>query len=260
MDRLPWSRFHWLVVVALGIIWILDGLEVTIVGSLSGILQQARTLGFSSANIGFTATSYLTGAVLGSLFFGYLTDRLDRKKLFNNTLVFYLSSTALTAFSWDLRSFAAFRFLTGAGIGGEYSAINSAIDELIPARVRGTADLIINGSLGGGGTRFRRVTDLPERKYISRKYWLAAGLRPRSVPWTHSPRFEAPPGEPRWLKTHGRITDPDSIVRESLFYGYLICGVLMIGAAIVELAIGVDVERKSLEDIASPLSSCPRPK
>ena len=197
MDRLPWSRFHWLVVVALGIIWILDGLEVTIVGSLSGILQQARTLGFSSANIGFTATSYLTGAVLGSLFFGYLTDRLDRKKLFNNTLVFYLSSTALTAFSWDLRSFAAFRFLTGAGIGGEYSAINSAIDELIPARVRGTADLIINGSLGGGGTRFRRVTDLPERKYISRKYWLAAGLRPRSVPRTHSPRFEAvPPGEP----------------------------------------------------------------
>ena len=150
MDRLPWSRFHWLVVVSLGIIWILDGLEVTIVGSLSGILGQARTLGLSSSDIGLTATSYLTGAVLGSLFFGYLTDQLGRKKLFNVTLVLYLSATALTAFSWDLRSFAAFRFLTGAGIGGEYSAINSAIDELIPARVRGTVDLIINSSFWVG--------------------------------------------------------------------------------------------------------------
>ncbi len=216
MDRLPWSRFHWLVVVALGIIWILDGLEVTIVGSLSGILQQARTLGFSSADIGFTATSYLTGAVLGSLFFGYLTDRLGRKRLFNITLVFYLSSTALTAFSWDLWSFAAFRFLTGAGIGGEYSAINSAIDELIPARVRGTADLIINGSfwvraaLGSGGS----LIFLNENIFPANIGWRLAFALGAFLGLIVLVLRQFLPESPRWLMTHGRITDADSIVRE----------------------------------------------
>jgi len=216
MDRLPWSRFHWLVVAALGIIWILDGLEVTIVGSLSGILQQARTLGFSSADIGFTATSYLTGAVLGSLFFGYLTDRLGRKKLFNITLVFYLSSTALTAFSWDLWSFAAFRFLTGAGIGGEYSAINSAIDELIPARVRGTADLIINGSfwvgaaLGSGGS----LIFLNENIFPANIGWRLGFALGAFLGLIVLVLRQFLPESPRWLMTHGRITDADSIVRE----------------------------------------------
>ena len=133
LDRLPWSRWHWLVVAALGITWIIDGLEVTLIGAVSGVLQEPQSLHFTSTQIGLLGTAYLTGAVLGALVFGYLTDRLGRKKLFTITLGLYLVAAFLTAFSWDFWSFAIFRFLTGAAIGGEYSAINSAIDELIPA-------------------------------------------------------------------------------------------------------------------------------
>src|SRR6267378_3037141 len=146
LDRLPWTRFHTLVVVALGITWILDGLEVTIAGSIVGALQESPVLHFTPAEIGLVATAYLAGAVVGALLFGYLTDRLGRRKLFMVTLGLYLTATAATALSWDLWSFAVFRFLTGAGIGGEYTAINSAIQEMIPARYRGRTDLIINGS------------------------------------------------------------------------------------------------------------------
>ena len=153
LDRLPWSRFHRLVVVALGITWILDGLEVTLAGSVAAALQTSPRLHLTAEQVGLTGSAYLAGAVLGSLFFGHLTDRLGRKKLFNVTLGVYLVATALTAFSWDFWSFLFFRFLTGAGIGGEYSAINSAIQELIPARLRGRVDLAINGSfwLGAAG-------------------------------------------------------------------------------------------------------------
>src|ERR1700688_1772255 len=146
LDRLPWDRFHTLVVVALGITWILDGLEVTLAGALAGALKASPVLRFSNTDVGITASAYLCGAVLGALFFGWLTDRLGRKKLFFITLAIYLVATAATALSWNLWSFAAFRFLTGAGIGGEYTAINSAIQELIAARYRGRTDLIINGS------------------------------------------------------------------------------------------------------------------
>ena len=146
LDRLPWSRFHTLVVVALGITWILDGLEVTLAGSVAGALKASPVLRFSNADVGLAASAYLAGAVLGALFFGWLTDRLGRKKLFFITLAVYLVATAATALSVDLSSFALFRFLTGAGIGGEYAAINSTIQELIPARVRGWTDLVINGS------------------------------------------------------------------------------------------------------------------
>ena len=146
LDRLPWSRFHRLVVAALGITWILDGLEVTLAGSVAAALQTSPRLHLTAEQVGLTGSAYLIGAVLGSLFFGHLTDRLGRKKLFNVTLGVYLVATALTAFSWNFESFLFFRFLTGAGIGGEYSAINSAIQELIPARVRGRTDLAINGS------------------------------------------------------------------------------------------------------------------
>src|SRR5437870_36568 len=160
LDRMPWSRWHWLIVVSLGATWILDGLEVTLAGSLGGILTRHETLGLSDAQVGASATFYLAGAVLGALLFGYGTDRLGRKRLFFITVTVYLMATGLTAFSWSFASYAFFRALTGAGIGGEYAAINSAIDELIPARVRGRVDLMINGSywlgaaLGAGATIF----------------------------------------------------------------------------------------------------------
>src|SRR5881394_2716243 len=146
LDRLPWGRFHTLVVAALGITWILDGLEVTLAGTVAGALKQSPVLHFSNADVGLAASAYLAGAVLGALFFGWLTDRLGRKKLFFITLAVYLVATAATALSWDIWSFAFFRFVTGAGIGGEYTAINSTIQELVPARVRGWTDLVINGS------------------------------------------------------------------------------------------------------------------
>ena len=146
LDRLPWSRFHLMLVLALGVTWILDGLEVTLVGAVSGVLQDQRTLGFTPAEVGFAATCYLIGAVSGSLIFGYLTDRYGRRLFFFVTLSVYLVGALLTAFAWDLWSFIAFRMLTGAGIGGEYAAINSAIDELVPARLRGRIALYINGS------------------------------------------------------------------------------------------------------------------
>jgi MFS family permease len=146
LDRLPWSRWHWRVVLALGIAWVLDGLEVTLVGSIGGVLQRPDTLALSATNIGWSGSAYVGGAVLGALLFGRLADRLGRKRLFMLTLAVYMSATFATAFSYDFASFFVFRFLTGLGIGGEYGAINSAIDELIPAHVRGRVNLAINGS------------------------------------------------------------------------------------------------------------------
>ena len=146
LDRLPWTRFHTQVVVALGITWVLDGLEVTIAGSIAGALQESPVLHFTAPDIGLVAGAYLAGAVSVALLFRYLTDRFGRRRLFMVTLGLYLAATAATALSWDFWSFAAFRTLTGAGIGGEYAAINSAIQELIPARFRGRTDLAINGS------------------------------------------------------------------------------------------------------------------
>src|SRR4051794_37080341 len=146
LDRLLWGRFHTLVVVALGVTWILDGLEVTLAGAVSGALKESPRLAFSNADVGIASSAYLGGAVLGALFFGWLTDRLGRQRLFFITLTVYLVATAATALSWDLWSFALFRFITGAGIGGEYTAINSTIQELVPARYRGWTDLVINGS------------------------------------------------------------------------------------------------------------------
>src|SRR5947209_7890982 len=146
LDRLRWGRFHTLVVVALGITWILDGLEVTLAGAVAPALKESPQLHFSNSDVGFASSAYLAGAVLGALFFGWLTDRLGRKRLFFITLAVYLLATAATALSWSLASYALFRFLTGAGIGGEYTAINSTIQELVPARYRGWTDLVINGS------------------------------------------------------------------------------------------------------------------
>jgi MFS family permease len=150
LDRLPWSRFHLLVVIALGITWVLDGLEVTIVGSIGPILKNHRTLGLSDQDIGGVAACYVAGAVFGAMLFGWLTDRFGRRLIFNITLAVYIVGVLASAFAWNLWSFAIFRAITGAGIGGEYSAINSAIDELIPARLRGRIDLIVNGSYWAG--------------------------------------------------------------------------------------------------------------
>ncbi len=209
LDRLPWGRFHTLVIAALGITWILDGLEVTLAGSLSGALKSSPQLHLSDAEIGLAGSLYVAGAVSGALVFGWLTDRFGRKRMFNVTLGLYLVATAATAFSNDFLAFALFRALTGAGIGGEYAAINSAIQELIPARYRGRTDLIVNGSfwigaaLGAGGA----------------VVLLEPGRLPADMGWRFAFAIGAVlglailflrryiPESPRWLMTHGRIDE-----------------------------------------------------
>ena len=214
LDRLPWSRFHRLVVVALGITWILDGLEVTLAGSVAAALQTSPRLQLTAEQVGLTGSAYLAGAVLGSLFFGHLTDRLGRKKLFNVTLGVYLVATALTAFSWDFYSFLLFRFLTGAGIGGEYSAINSAIQELIPARLRGRVDLAINGSfwVGAAGGALLSVWLLDPAVLGPDLGWrLAFGSGAvLGLVILYLRRFL--PESPRWLMLHGQPGEAARVV------------------------------------------------
>jgi MFS family permease len=214
MDRLPWSRFHWLVVVALGITWVLDGLEVTLKGAISGVLQEAGTLHFTSEQIGMIASFYLMGAVSGSLIFGYLTDRLGRKKIFYVTLSVYLVGVGLTAFSWSLWSFCLFRFITGSGIGGEYAAINSAVDELIPARMRGRVDLIVNGSFWIGAAAGSMATVV----------LLDPNILPVDVGWRVGFGMGAVigllilflrryvPESPRWLAIHGYRKEAEQVI------------------------------------------------
>jgi MFS family permease len=215
LDRLPWSRWHWLIVTALGITWILDGLEVSIVGALGPVLTHPMTLHLTESQVGLTASAYLTGAVCGAFVFSYLTDRQGRKKWFMITLVLYLVATVLTAFSWDLWSFMFFRFFTGAGIGGEYAAINSAIDELIPARSRGHTDLAINGSWWLGSAAGALLTLI----------LLNPNLIPESLGWRLCFAFGAilglcivlvrriVPESPRWLMTHGQVQEAEAIVQ-----------------------------------------------
>jgi MFS family permease len=152
LDRLPWSRWHTRIIIALGTSWVLDGLEVTLVGSLAGVLESKNGLSLTDPEVTSAATFYLAGAVIGAIVFGHLTDRLGRKKLFLVTLATYSIATLASAFSWNYLSFSIFRFFTGCGIGGEYSAINSAVDELIPGKVRGTVDLVVNGTYWLGAT------------------------------------------------------------------------------------------------------------
>ena len=216
LDRLPWSRFHTLVVAALGITWILDGLEVTLAGSVAGALKASPVLQFNNADVGLAASAYLAGAVLGALFFGWLTDRLGRKKLFFITLVVYLVATAATALSWNFWSFALFRFLTGAGIGGEYAAINSTIQELIPARVRGWNDLIVNGSfwIGAALGAFGAIV-LLDPVVIDPEYgWrVCFGIGAALALVIFFMRLWLPES-PRWLMTHGRAAEAERIVAD----------------------------------------------
>ncbi|MED5545436.1 MAG: MFS transporter [Pseudomonadota bacterium] len=216
LDRLPWSRFHWLVVCALGITWILDGLEVTLTGSIAPALRESPVLAFSAREIGLANSLYLAGAVTGALFFGWLTDRLGRKRLFTLTLLIYLLATAGTAFTWDLPSFALMRFLTGAGIGGEYSAINSAIQELIPARRRGWTDLVINGSywVGAGVAGALSVVVLDPRLFAPDVGWrIAFGFGAVTGLIVIALRRHIPES-PRWLLTHGQGAKAEAIVGE----------------------------------------------
>jgi MFS family permease len=214
LERLPWGRFHTLVVIALGVTWTLDGLEVTLAGAVAGALKESPVLRLSNPEVGLANSLYLAGAVFGALFFGWLTDRLGRKRLFSITLGLYLVATAATGLSWDFESFAVFRFLTGAGIGGEYTAIASTIQEFIPARYRGWTDLVINGS-----------------------FWLGAALGAAGSLVLLDPAFLAPdlgwrsafligallglvilvlrtfiPESPRWLMTHDREAEAQAVI------------------------------------------------
>ena len=216
LDRLPWSKWHWLVVVALGAVWILDGLEVTIVGTIAAQLEKPGTPQFSASQLGFAGSIYVAGAVLGALIFGYLTDRFGRKKLFMITLGLYLVATTSTAFTHTFWEFALARFFTGAGIGGEYSAINSAIDELIPARVRGWVDLAINGSFWIGtaaGAAASLVLLNPNYFAVDTGWRIGFGIGAALALGVLLLR-QFLPESPRWLMTHGRADEAEAVVSD----------------------------------------------
>ncbi|MFC4521106.1 MFS transporter [Cupriavidus pinatubonensis] len=216
LDRLPWSRWHWRVVLALGIAWVLDGLEVTLVGSVGAVLERRDTLALTATEVGWTGSFYVGGAVLGALLFGRMADRLGRKRLFLVTLLVYMAATLATAFSTGFAMFAVCRFVTGLGIGGEYAAINSAIDELIPARVRGRVNLAINGSFWVGAALGAGLSLLLLDPRVLGPVWgwracfamgavlaVAIMLVRRHVPES-----------PRWLATHGRIGEAEHVIAD----------------------------------------------
>ena len=213
LDRLPWSRWHWIVIVALGITWILDGLEVTLVGSIAGALTSKDTLGLTTSEATAAGSFYLAGAVVGALFFGYLTDRYGRRKLFMVTLGIYLIFTVATALAWGFWSFMIFRFLAGTGIGGEYSAINSAIDELVPARVRGRVALAINsswwlGTMAAAGLTVVLLNVLEPAIGWRLGFCLGAVLA-IGILFVRN----RVPESPRWLLTHGRADEAEEVAR-----------------------------------------------
>jgi MFS family permease len=214
LDRLPWGGFHTLVVAALGVTWILDGLEVTLAGAVSGALKDSPVLQFTNTDVGIAASAYVAGAVLGAIFFGWLTDRLGRKKLFFITLAVYLVATAATAFTWNLWTFLVCRFITGAGIGGEYTAINSTIQELIPARYRGWTDLVINGSFWVGAAigAIGSIVLLDPAVLGGDLGWRAAFLIGAVLGIVVFLMRMWIPESPRWLMTHGRVAEAEAIV------------------------------------------------
>jgi MFS family permease len=216
LDRLPWSRWHWRVVLALGIAWVLDGLEVTIVGSFGSVLERPDTLALSAAQIGWAGSLYVGGAVIGALVFGRLADRLGRKRLFLLTLLVYMAATVATAFSTGFASFAVCRFVTGIGIGGEYAAINSAIDELIPARVRGRVNLAINGSfwIGAAIGAVLSLALLDPRILGPQQGWRAGFLLGAVLAVAILLVRRHVPESPRWLVAHGRAAEAERIVAQ----------------------------------------------
>ena len=216
LDRLPWSRFHWLVVGALGVTWILDGLEATLVGALSPAIRDPHSLGFTASQMGLTASAYLAGAVLGALIFGRLTDVVGRKAMFSVTVGVYLLGTMATGLSWNYSSFLLFRFIAGMGIGGEYGAMNSAIQELIPARRRGVTDLSINGSYWVGAAMGAAVSVLllDSRLFRIDIGWRFGFLLGGALALIVLFVRRVLPESPRWLMTHGRAAEADLIVAD----------------------------------------------
>src|SRR5256885_3237579 len=216
LDSLRWSGFHTRVVLALGITWILDGLEVTLAGALSGALKDSPTLRFSNFDVGFSNSAYLAGAVLGALGFGWLTDRIGRKKLFFITLAVYLTATAATALSWSVASYALFRFLTGAGIGGEYTAINSTIQELVPARYRGWTDPVLNGMfwIGRAMGAVAAIVLLDPAWFAPDLGWRLAYFIGAIIGLVVLLMRMWIPESPRWLMIHGRPDQAHAIVDE----------------------------------------------
>jgi len=214
LDRLPWSPWHTRVAVALGVAWVLDGLEVTLVGSVGGVLERGDTLALSAAQVGWSGSLYIAGAVLGALAFGRMTDRLGRRRLFLITLAIYMAGSLATAFAPGFAFFAACRFVTGLGIGGEYAAINSAIDELIPARVRGRVNLAINGSfwlgaaLGAGLSLVLLDARVLGPVWGWRAAFLAGGVMAAAILLVR----RHVPESPRWLAAHGRLDEARRIV------------------------------------------------
>jgi MFS family permease len=215
LDRLPWSRFHWMIMAGLGTAWVLDGLEVTIVGAVAARLTEPGSgISMTVSDIGTAAAIYVAGACVGALFFGQLTDRFGRKKLFMVTLGIYILATAATALSWTPWFFFLMRFFTGAGIGGEYAAINSAIDELIPARTRGRVDLIINGSywVGSIGGSAAALVFLDTDIFAQNVGWRLAFLLGVILAIAVLGVRKAVPESPRWMFIHGREEEAEKLV------------------------------------------------
>ncbi len=216
LDRLAWGRFHWLLATALGVTWILDGLEVTVVSAINPTLQKPATLGLTASQVGLTGSAYLAGAITGALVFGHLTDRLGRKRLFSVTLGVYVAGAVLTALAWNFWSFLLFRVVVGLAIGGEYAAINSAIDELIPARLRGRVDLAVNATFWLGAMAGAAVTVVlldPQRipEWLGWRFAFALG---GLVGFAMIIARRYVPESPRWLLTHGRADEAEAVTRQ----------------------------------------------
>jgi len=216
LDRLPWAGFHWRVVLALGVTWVLDGLEVTLAASLATAIRDTPSMRMGAAEIGYAGSAYLVGAVIGAVLFGWLADRWGRRKVFFVTLMLYIAATIATGFAWDVWSFAFFRALTGAGIGGEYAAVNSAIQELIPARRRGATDLAVNGTFWGGAAIAAVISlvvldpDVIDPEIGWRGAFIIGGALALGVLLLR----RAIPESPRWLMLNGGPGEAERVVAE----------------------------------------------